>query len=221
MDPTDGATSPWVRRRPRLITAGLLVLLAAAIAGTTKVVDADSASANGKASFNAADYAAQKYDAEVVPAIEHNAVAISTLLGEIVKDPKAAGEKYGHHDGITSPYAYAASGSGVAGQVNGTLLPVDVAGLPDGVKLVVQIGPAINGTALRDATGLITFDKFLNQIEYANASSELNNQVKKKVLSNVDAAALTGKKIRFVGAFTYGSNTKLIQITPVRLEAGS
>jgi len=221
MDPIDGAASPWVRRRARLVAAGSVLLLAAAIAGTTKVVDAGSAAANGRVSFNAADYAAQKYDSEVVPAIEKNSIPITTLLAEIVKDPKAAGEKYGHRDGVTSPYAYAAAGTGVAGSVTGTLLSVEVKGLPDGVKLVVQIGPAINGTALRDGTGLITFDQFLNQIEYANASTELNNQVKKKVLANVDVATLAGKKISFVGAFTYGSNTKLIQITPVRLEVGS
>ena len=42
-------------------------------------------------------------------------------------------------------------------------------GVPDDVTVMLQIGPAINGTALRDATGLVDFNDFLNQIEYANA----------------------------------------------------
>ena len=45
-------------------------------------------------------------------------------------------------------------------------------------EVVLQIGPAINGTALRDASGLITFDDFLNQLEYQNVATELNNRVK-------------------------------------------
>ena len=34
----------------------------------------------------------------------------------------------------------------------------------------MQVGPAINGTALRDATGLVNFNDFVNQVEYANAA---------------------------------------------------
>lgn len=206
-------------RRPSLIAGVLVALLLVAIASTTKVVDAkDAGAAGGTQRFDAKRYATEKYDTDVVPTIEKNAVDIGELLAAIAADPQAAGEKYGHRDGPNAKYAYAASGSGVAGTVSGTLLPVQVAGLPDGVAVMLQIGPAINGTALRDATGLITFDQFLNQLEYADASTELNNQVKAKVLANVDAAALAGRRISFVGAFTYGSNPKLIQVTPVKLE---
>jgi len=84
--------------------------------------------------------------------------------------------------------------------------------------VMLQIGPAINGTALRDATGLVDFNDFLNQIEYANAATELNNKVKSDVLADFDPAAAEGKTVRFVGAFAYGSNPAVLQVTPVELE---
>lgn len=205
-------------RRPSLLASVLLVALLIAIAATTKVVDTDdAASAGGAHRFDAAEYATQRYDSEVVPTIEKNAVAIGELLTVIMADPQAAGDRYGHRDGPNARYAYATSGTGVAGKVDGTLLPLVIEGIPDGVQVSLQIGPAINGTALRDATGQITFDQFLNQQEYADASTELNNQVKAKVLVGVDAPTVQGRQVTFVGAFTYG-NPKLIQVTPVRLE---
>jgi len=222
MEQSVRAVRPPFWRRPRVIVMVLLLLLVIAIAATTKVVDADgSVVGRGASTFNAVDYATEKYDSAVVPTIERNAMDIAELLATIVQDPESAGERYGHRDGEISPYAYAISGTGVAGEVSGTLLPVRIDGLPDGVEVVIQIGPAINGTALRDATGLISFDQFLNQLEYAAASTELNNHVKAKVLANVDAAGLAGEKITFVGAFAYGSNPKLIQVTPVHLKVAS
>ena len=125
---------------------------------------------------------------------------ITELLPQIIDDPEAAGEKYGHRAGVSSPYAYAVSGEGVAGKVDGTLLPLTIDGVPDDVQVMLQIGPAINGTALRDATGLVDFNDFLNQIEYANAATELNNKVKSDVLADFDAKGAEGKTVRFVGA---------------------
>jgi predicted lipoprotein len=81
----------------------------------------------------------------------------------------------------------------------------------------VQTGPAINGTDLRDAPGTIAFGDFSNQIDYQNAASALNDQLKKQVLSKVDAASLTGKTVSIVGAFQL-INPNAWLITPVSLE---
>jgi len=197
------------------------VALLAAIAATTTTVSASdpgAAAAAGGSTFDAVEYATEHYDSEVVPNIQDNAVDITELLPQIIDDPQAAGEQYGHQSGATSPFAYPVKGEGVAGKVDGTLLPLTIEGIPDDVRVMIQIGPAINGTALRDATGLVDFNDFLNQIEYANAATELNNKVKSDVLADFDAKGAEGKTVRFVGAFAYGSNTAVLQITPVELE---
>lgn len=215
---TSGRVPLW--RRPAAIGTALAVALLGAIAATTTTVAADDTEAAnvGKHVFDAAEYANEKYDSEVVPAIVDNAVEITELLPAIIADPEAAGEVFGHKDGVSSPYAYPVKGTGVAGTVDGTLLPLTIEGVPADVQVMLQIGPAINGTALRDATGLIGFGDFLNQIEYANASTELNNKVKADVLAGFDAAAAAGKTVTFTGAFSYGSNKAVLQVTPVELE---
>jgi predicted lipoprotein len=207
-------------RRSAVIRSVVALALLGAIAATTKTVAANDTNAAtiGQHVFDAKGYANEKYDSEVVPSITKAAMPITELLPLIIADPAAAGAKYGHHDGVTSPYAYAVTGTGVAGAVQGTLLPLTIEGLPAGVQVMLQIGPAINGTALRDATGLIGFGDFLNQIEYANASTELNAKVKQEVLATFDPAAAVGKKVTFTGAFAYGSNTALLQVTPIKLE---
>jgi predicted lipoprotein len=85
------------------------------------------------------------------------------------------------------------------------------------VTLRVQTGPAINGTDVRDATGTIDFSQFTNQIDYQNAGSSLNNEVKKQVLAKVDTAKLTGKTISVVGVFQLVVPNSWL-ITPVSLQ---
>jgi predicted lipoprotein len=81
----------------------------------------------------------------------------------------------------------------------------------------LQTGPFISGTDLRDATGTIAFSQFANQIEYQNAGSALNKQMKKDVLSKVDTANLTGKRISVVGVFLLTDANSWL-VTPVKLD---
>ncbi|RVA35667.1 DUF2291 family protein, partial [Mesorhizobium sp. M7D.F.Ca.US.004.03.1.1] len=107
--------------------------------------------------------------------------------------------------------------SGVVGEGKSGIYKVAVDGVPDTLMIRVQTGPAINGTELRDATGKITFGQFTNQIEYQDAGSALNNEMKKEVLAKLDTNALTGKTISVVGAFKL-VNPKSWLVTPVSLE---
>ncbi|MEO2037276.1 MAG: DUF2291 family protein, partial [Martelella sp.] len=77
-------------------------------------------------------------------------------------------------------------------------------------------GPAINGTDLRDATGTIAFGQFKNQIEYQDAGSALNNEMKKDVLAGIDTANLSGKTISVTGVFKL-INPKNWLVTPVEM----
>lgn len=217
--PRAGVRPVPVWRRPAVVSGAVTLALLVAIAATTTVVRADDPDAVsvGPQVFDPVEYANERYESEVVPTITEEATPITELLPAIIADPAAAGAEFGHKDGVSSPFAYAVTGTGVAGPVQGTLLPLTIDGMPDGVEVMLQIGPAINGTALRDATGLIGFDDFLNQIEYANVSTELNNKVKSEVLAGFDAAAADGQTVTFTGAFAYGSNTALLQVTPVEL----
>ncbi|GAA5055280.1 putative lipoprotein [Thermocatellispora tengchongensis] len=203
--------------RPRWIAALALVVLVVAMGLSAEYRSTATVAASAQAKkFDPAAYGAQTYESKVVPAIQKGAVELPELVEALEADKDAAGAKYGHRHG-TSPYSFAVKGTGEAGEVKGTLLQVTVPGLPEDTKVYLQIGPAINGTALRDAAGFITFNQFLNQVEYADAATALNDQMREKVLKNLDAAALKGKKIAFTGAFTL-LTTSTLTITPIAIE---
>jgi predicted lipoprotein len=199
--------------RPRLIggLVALVVLIALALDSTTRSDTAPRET--GRVTFDPAAYGAKTYP-KVVAEIEQRAVPIDELAEALDDDPDAAGERFGKRQG-TSPYNFAVTGSGKAGKAEGGLLPVQVKGLGD-TQVNLQIGPAINGTALRDAVGFITFDQFVNQVDYADAATALNSEVKAKVLK--DVGDLEGRTVDFTGAFTFLAPT-VMTVTPVALEA--
>jgi predicted lipoprotein len=172
-----------------------------------------------RVAFDPASYAQSNYQSKIVPAIESNAVDLVTLVAGLTADPDATGEKYGKRDG-TSPWSYAVRATGTAGEPVNGLLPITVKGVPATTRTSVQIGPAINGTALRDATGLIHFNDFVNQVEYADSAIALNAAMAKSVLAGLDPKTLAGKVITVVGAVS-PLNPKLITITAVSIEEGS
>ncbi len=147
-------------------------------------------------------------------------VSIRSAIADILiarddADKKAAGEKYGVATSVgpVIPVKF----TGVAGEHKANYNTVTVEGLPAELSVRVQTGPALNGTDLRDATGQIEFGQFKNQIEYQDAGSAINNEVKKVVLAGIDPAALNGKTVTVIGAFKL-VNPKNWIVTPVRLD---
>ncbi len=219
MSATDAPRSarPSTRRAipVKAVLWGLAALVVLLLALDTTYRDAGEATEAEKAAFNPERFGEENFESKVLPALEDKAVPLKQLVPELRKDPDAAGEQYGHREG-TSPYNFAVTAEGVAGKAENGLLPVKVEGLK-GTRVSVQIGPALNGTAIRDASGLVSFDQFVNQVEYADAATALNQQVKQKVLADVQPGQLAGKRVSFLGAFTY-LDASVVTVTPVRLE---
>lgn len=215
-----GARPATPRRRVSARVAGIVlaIVVVAAMAADTTYKKPGEVSATGAKEFDPAKYGAETFP-KVAAAVEKGAVPIATLVKAIGKDPEAAGERYGKRQG-SSPYNFSTTGEGVAGKPTNGLLPVKIAGVPKTTQVSVQIGPAINGTALRDVVGTIDFGQFTNQVEYAGAATALNTQVKQRVLKPVDGASLTGKRVSFTGAFTFLAPT-VVTVTPVKLEVAA
>jgi predicted lipoprotein len=212
-------TRPRRRVSPRLVGWALAALVVAAIALDTTYKDpSEKITASGRPAFNPAQYGRETYP-KAVDALEKNAQPLPALAAALRDDPDAAGEKFGHRAG-NGPYSFAVSGEGVAGKAKDGVLPVKVKGVPKNTTVAIQTGPALPGTSIRDAVGFISFGQFLNQVEFADAATALNNQVKAQVLKDLDPAGLDGKRIRFLGAFTNLAPTA-ITVTPVDVEAAS
>jgi predicted lipoprotein len=86
--------------------------------------------------------------------------------------------------------------------------------------VAIQIGPVIRGTALRDASSIIRFSDFTNQLNFAGAANALNDQVLRTVIGAMPADTLVGRTITFVGAIGKSPLREdgAIEIVPVQLE---
>ncbi len=196
-----------------LAAAAILVLIVA-MAFDTRIVRIGSGAALPPGAFDAADYGKSKFP-PVQSAILGRAVDAATLEAAIVKDRSAAAKQYGV--GAGSGAEISVKFTGVAGKDDFGVYPVKIGGLPDSLTVRVQTGPAIYGTDLRDATGTISFGQFTNQIDYQNAASALNKQMKRQVLARIDASKLTGKTISVIGVFELANPNSWL-VTPVKLD---
>lgn len=160
------------------------------------------------------------WTSKVLPTIQEKAQDIATLLPEIRADPNAAGQKYGRRE-ATNPYNYMVKGTGKVVELHtesqaGTAV-VEIPGLAE--KVALQIGPVVRGTALRDATGVVSFNQFTNQLDYADVSKEMNRRAIETAFAGVDPASLAGKTVTFFGTFTFDPHARPpLLVTPVRIE---
>jgi predicted lipoprotein len=157
---------------------------------------------------------------KVLPTIQEKAQDISKILPEIRADPNGAGQKYGRRE-ATNPYNYMVKGTGKVIEMHtesqaGTAT-IEIPGL--GEKVALQIGPVVRGTALRDATGVVSFNQFTNQLDYADVSKEMNARALKAAFAKVEPNSIAGKTITFFGVFTFDPHSKSpILVTPVKIE---
>lgn len=209
------------RLRPKklIVPAALFVLLVLMIVNT-KFLFGNEATQAAPGTFSPSSFAQEKYESEIAPDIDKRATDLVTVATAIKADSAAAAKQYGVAAGTSAP-VYSVKFAGTAGKPdpNG-LVQVTVPGLPADMKVLVQTGPAVNGTAIRDATGKVDFSQFKNQIDYQNVGAELNNQVKKLVLAKLDSAAIEGKQLDVVGAFQLVSPTSFV-VTPVKIDVKS
>ncbi len=205
--------APARSRRP-LILAAVVAVVLAGIALDTKVVRIGSAEDTRKAGFSPEAYGTETFP-KVQAAVEAKAVDAPTLAAAIAADKAAATKQYGVPAGTGS--VFSVTFTGVVGEGKSGIYAVAAEGMPEGVGIRMQTGPAINGTDLRDATGEIQFGQFTNQIEFQNAGSAINKEMKKQVLDAIDTASLSGKTVKVTGVFRL-VNPKNWLVTPVRLE---
>jgi predicted lipoprotein len=225
----DSKTSPEARIRrknhTRIVILLLFVLFAIIFALRPPFVvrPLTDRVGTGTAAQNAQGAAAKFVDpiwtSKVLPTIQEKAQDIAKILPEIRSDPDTAGQKYGRRE-ATNPYNYMVKGTGKVTEIhNESQAGTATVEIPElNEKVALQIGPVVRGTALRDATGIVSFNQFSNQLDYADVSKEMNLRALKTAFANVDPASLAGKTVTFFGAFTFDPHSKsLILITPVKI----
>jgi predicted lipoprotein len=201
------------KRRPLILAAGVLAVIVV-IAFDTTVVRIGSSGDLRQQAFDPDAFGETEFPRIQALVIDRAPDAV-TLATELDADKQAAIETYGTVAGAfpVLPVAF----TGVAGEGRSGIFGVDIAGLPDGMTVRVQTGPAINGTELRDIPGDIDFGAFTNQIEYQDAGAGINRAMAAETLSDIDRETLSGETISVTGVFTM-INAKNWLVTPVSIE---
>ncbi|KQV84390.1 DUF2291 domain-containing protein [Rhizobium sp. Root1220] len=197
-----------------ILSAVFAVAVVGAIALDTTVIKIGSANDVRQQVFSPEIFGAEQFP-KILANVEQRAVPAAELAAAIATDKKAAAEKYGTATGTGPVIPVTLTGTFGARKSNTNELKVD--GLPPETVVRVQTGPAVNGTDLRDATGAIEFGQFTNQIQYQDAGSAINNEMKKTVFAGLDPEKLDGKSATVVGVFKL-INPKNWLVTPVKVE---
>ena len=173
--------------------------------------------------FKADEYVSGIWDSKVIPYFKSNAIDLSQLLSIYNTDQEKAGKNHGYREKAEgSPWNFKVKGTGKIIKAKTTskaaTMEIDLAPEDSKKDAIIQIGPVIKGTAIRDTLDFITFGMFTNQIEFAQLSNALNKKAYDTVLSQFDRNTIIGKTIYFEGAFTQVPYSSKILITPVKLE---
>jgi predicted lipoprotein len=203
-----------VRRLGTILGIGLM--LSCKLATIRPLPSSGAATAAGPRAFDAPGYVESVWASRVLPTIDREADDCAGLVAALKADRNGTLQRLGR--GPRGPAYFVVKGEGTVVSVDRRsrvgLVGLDLGkgeGQPD---VWLQVGPVIQGMAIRDAVGFIGFDQFVNQIDYAEAGNALNQRVLDAVLKPLDQPPAQGDVLSFAGALTPGER---LVITPVRL----
>ena len=211
------------RRAPGFAAVALAVCLASCVPWTVRPIGSETDAANGPAVASPVEYVDSIWSAKLIPAVLNGAVDARVLLDALATSPTEAAQRYGHRE-ANGPVYFLVKGRGTVIAVDTRsrmgLALVDVAPYDGRADISIQIGPVLRGTALRDATGMVRFTDFVNQLQFADVANELNSRVLKTVLAPLDATKLKGRVVSFAGALAAPAGKAeppLLELLPIRL----
>jgi predicted lipoprotein len=145
--------------------------------------------------FNATDYAA-RFWTDSLPASISNAPELIVLIKNLEENPEKAIVKWGHKLGISKTNYFMVRGSGLIENVEDEFL---VVALENKTKIQLAVD-FIYGNAIRDGSGKVNIDYFLNMTDFNNVSVAINKLAKEKVVARLKKNGLRGKFVEFAGA---------------------
>jgi len=156
-------------------------------------IDKDNKKSNG---FDAVMYTTNLWENEL-PAVAEKAAGLSGLLDALRSDPVSAISTNGYKLGISKTVYFFCKGSGTVESIDEEDIWVTLA---DGSRIQIATD-FIFGNAVRDGSGIVNIDDFLNMTDFNNVSVALNKFVKNKVVAGLKTKAKPGLRIDFAGAF--------------------
>jgi len=175
--------------------------------------------------FQASEYVAAVWDERILPVYEEQAVDYTTVLSSLRDDRQSASERYGLARETGEPFfVFKVRGTCRVVEYDDSsrngVIRVDVEPTDGEVDAMLQVGPVIRGTAIRDSMEFIRFTDVGNQLQFAALANELNARMRKDSVEPLDLPSIVGKRISFLGAFRLQEADEVedIVVTPVKID---
>jgi predicted lipoprotein len=166
--------------------------------------------------FDATAYAREFFENKL-PTVIENAPEINLLIELLKTEPQQAFENYGQKLGISKTWYFLVKGEGVieSGEEENLRVNIDQ-------SFQTRIATSfIFGNAIRDGSGAVDIDEFLNMTDFNNVSIAINAIIKNEVVPPVRKIAEPGMKLEFAGAFEINEDeidVQYIRIIPVSVK---
>ena len=185
---------------------------------------ANAGAPNGAGAFDPDKMVASIWSTKVVPDFEKKAGPLLDVRNLAAKSPDEAGARFGYRaKSEDTPWTLMVKIDGVIvaadTESRASTISVDATGQGK-TDAVVQIGPAMRGTAIRDALDFVSFNDFTNQIDFARYGKAFNAYVNRTALERLPRDSLVGRKVSVVGAYPFTTASETPLVAPVEITVG-
>jgi predicted lipoprotein len=208
-----------VRRRTRI--CGSLAALSLLTGCTVVSLEEDRAARERRGgAFDASRYVESRWERQILPQLATMAVPFAALEPAMAADLDAAGARFGRRAAEGSPWTFVTSGQGTVRAIDRASAEGSVelsVATPAGTRrVIVQTGPVVVDTSIRDALPFLSFNDFADQLAFA----EVGRSLTEEALAGSGAAARSlevGDRVAFLGAFNRADAGEPVRLTAVRL----
>lgn len=200
------------------VVAALSVILW--FAPLVRVVPLSAATHEGESpvEFDPAEYAERFWQESLIPAIG-NATPANDAIAAMADDAEKAKEEFGRTVGVGRSYFVFLRGEGQVVEVTRRTVALRVG---ESATAIVQLSRgAIFGAAIRDATGLLKADDFMNSQDYNAVANHLNRLAEERVVPRL-AECEVGDQIGFAGCAKVSNPSRYkppLELSPILVES--
>lgn len=145
--------------------------------------------------FKVEEYVADLWDNQL-PAVISDAVELPYLITLLEDNPEEAFDNYSRKLGISNTHYFYFSASGTVETIDEeTVLVIANDNVPVELETLY-----VFGNAIRDGSGLVDIDEFLNMMDFNMVSVYLNRKVKSEVTDPFRREVQSGNVVSFTGA---------------------
>lgn len=164
---------------------------------------------NTNTEFNAIEYAHDVWENSIPNAL-NDAPDIIPLLLMLETNQQKAFKDFGRKLGISNTRYFIAKGEGVIQSVEDEYIIVQMI---DSHQIELETA-FIFGNTMRDGSGVVDINDFVNMTDFNQVSVVLNKLVKEEVIAGLKEEAQPGLVVEFVGTFEINENN--IEINSIR-----